>query len=151
MNKIDLRDAMGRIIPGSDHPRLQKALDASHKRFKKRFGRDPLPGEPVMFDPDAPGNTPVAMNADKVETEILKAMEACGAGDQSPALVYIYVRTGFMPSPENRAFFSNAERAEMDMAVEEYKKLELAKGRKPTFAEIVTAAKEQRRIDELIQ
>lgn len=56
-----------------------EALERQVARFKEKFGRDPLPHEPVFFDPDY--DNPVPYTEEKLEriikTAIEKARENC--------------------------------------------------------------------------
>ena len=44
--------------------------------FRKKFGRDPLPNEPVFFDPDA--DVPTPMNEEKMMKDVLGAFNTAG-------------------------------------------------------------------------
>jgi len=48
----------------------KRILRRQLKAFRKKFGRDPLPGEPMFFDPDASEPAPLAeetLRAEKLD------------------------------------------------------------------------------------
>jgi hypothetical protein len=52
-------------------PELRQALLDQRAAFVKKFGREPGPGDPIIFDPDKDVPTPVSperMHADLAET-----------------------------------------------------------------------------------
>ena len=55
--------------------------------FRKKFGRDPLPNEPVFFDPDA--DVPTPMNEEKM----IGAFNTAGL---PPEFAYAYKKTGLI-------------------------------------------------------
>ena len=66
-------------------PEAMMALKRQIERFKEKFGRDPLPHEPVFFDPDY--NTPVAFTRGKLEEIITEvALKAKKDGKLFPTL-----------------------------------------------------------------
>ena len=48
--------------------------------FRKKFGREPGPGDPVFFDPDA--ESPVPFSNVKFETEVIKAARKAGFSEE---------------------------------------------------------------------
>lgn len=63
---------------------------SSFDRFEKRFGREPLPGEPVFFDPAGSGDTPRPFDAAGIMKLVLDALRASGADE---ALLYAAEKT----------------------------------------------------------
>ena len=57
------------------------------KDFRKKFGRDPLPGEPVFFDPVA--SVPTATSEAKWRQEMLEVLS-----DLPPQFAYAYAKSG---------------------------------------------------------
>jgi len=53
-------------------PELASALEKQQEAFRRKFGRDPGPDDPVFFDPDA--DTPQPLDADEVDRRIIDAM-----------------------------------------------------------------------------
>ena len=59
--------------------RLAKAAIRDQLRaFRKKFGRDPGPDDPVFFDPDAPGDQPVPISEEALRDGTLAAMKQAG-------------------------------------------------------------------------
>ncbi len=50
------------------------------RSFRKKFGREPGPGDPVFFDPDA--ESPVPISEVKFETEVIKAARKAGFSEE---------------------------------------------------------------------
>lgn len=46
------------------------------EEFKKKFGRDPLPGDPVCFDPDC--DTPTPLSEEKLKKGLIEAANEAG-------------------------------------------------------------------------
>jgi hypothetical protein len=55
----------------------KQAFEAMRRTFVKKFGREPGEGDPLMFDPDAPGPEPVPLPQEKID-----AMYALMGGEQ---------------------------------------------------------------------
>jgi hypothetical protein len=66
-------------------------LLAQREAFRKKFGRDPGPSDPVFFDPDADQPTPISWV--HLEAQRLEAMRKSGA---PPQFVYAYQKTGLL-------------------------------------------------------
>jgi len=50
------------------------------RSFRKKFGLEPGPGDPVFFDPDA--ESPVPFSNVKFETEVIKAARKAGFSEE---------------------------------------------------------------------
>ena len=60
-------------------PRLEQALDAQRALFRQKFGRDPGPDDPILFDQDA--DTPQPLKPEvlaKMVERLRQAMEEIG-------------------------------------------------------------------------
>ena len=55
---------------------LTQAMQNQLESFKKKFGRDPGPNEPIFFDPDA--DTPQPIPIEKLRAVIIDAAEKAG-------------------------------------------------------------------------
>src|SRR5262245_44030235 len=98
-------------------------------RFRRRFGRDPGPDDPIFFDPNSPGSDPVPITEERINQEIRRAFVAAGT---PPEVVYASEKTGFFPSVEGYKRMGPEDHAEWDAAIAEYFKLETeAKTRRP--------------------
>jgi len=96
-------------------PRVDRIIRHQLQEFKKKFGREPGPGDPVFFDPDADHPTPY--DPEKMKRQTLEAMRAAGT---RPELIFAYERTGFVVNREGYRQMSRADRAEYDAAIDEY-------------------------------
>jgi len=57
-------------------PQMRDALLRQRERFRAKFGRDPSPSDPALFDPDA--DTPVPISGERLDAEIDKALREAG-------------------------------------------------------------------------
>ena len=63
----------------------RKAMEGQREAFRKKFGRDPGPDDPIIFDPDADQPTPISSL--RIEAEMLEAMRKAGT---PPPIIYAY-------------------------------------------------------------
>jgi hypothetical protein len=89
------------------------------KAFRKKFGRDPRPDEPVFFDPNAPGDVPIPLTEESVRADVLQAMTAVGI---APEIAYAYAKTGLLIVAGFEENFSAEDRAEWQAAIAEYRR-----------------------------
>jgi len=61
--------------------------------FREKFGRDPEPGDPVFFDPDA--DTPTVMSEDYLRREMNRWAATAGI---DPSWIYAWNKTGMFLS-----------------------------------------------------
>lgn len=94
--------------------RVRDALGEQRLAFIKKFGRDPAPGDPVFFDPDA--DEPTEMPPVKLEAEVLDAMHKAGT---PPEFVYAYRKTGLLGIAD-RSAWPPERRKEWEDAIGEY-------------------------------
>lgn len=85
------------------------------RAFAEKFGREPGPGDPVIFDPDCDNPTP--MSEKKFEELAVDALSRAGA---PPEIIYAFSKTGMLVTPMNVLLWSAADLKEWDDAVEEY-------------------------------
>jgi|SRR5271168_1073305 len=100
---------------GERKRRTAELLRRQREAFVKKFGREPGPDDPLIFDPDF--DSPVAISKEKLRTRTIKVMKAAGS---PPHLVFAYAKTGFMPSEDGYKNMPPADRATYDAAVAEY-------------------------------
>lgn len=79
------------------HPRLLALLEELARAFEKKFGRPPRDSDPVLFDPDS--DLPVPYHEAKLTDEMAVAMDQVGS---PPSLIWVFVRTGLIPSAHNQ-------------------------------------------------
>ncbi|MCO8127249.1 hypothetical protein NHL50_08515 [Acidimicrobiia bacterium EGI L10123] len=97
---------------------IDGALEAQHRAFVAKFGREPGPEDALLFDPDA--ETPQRMQLEKAETAMVEAMHAAGL---DPAYIYAFQTTGVMPTEMNRHLLTDADLAEFEAAAKRYERL----------------------------
>lgn len=88
--------------------------------FVAKFGREPGPSDPVLFDPSKDVPTPMEFDAG-MDAQILTAMMQAG---MDPMLVYASWKTGRMVTKKNSQFLEDADLAEWLEACEEWKTIE---------------------------
>jgi len=92
---------------------------ASRKEaFRKKFGREPEPGDPIFFDPDA--ETPQQMSEEDFRRELNREAAAAGV---DPAFIYAMNETGMILTAATKDLWSKEALAEWDAAIEEYRSL----------------------------
>lgn len=87
------------------------------ERFERRFGRKPLPGEPLAFDPDAPGDTPRPLDPAAVMRQLIYVLRIDGADE---ALIYAVEKTGLLLTEKSYATAPKHIRDEWDAAIAGY-------------------------------
>ena len=92
-----------------------EALKEQLRRFKKKFGRDPTPEEPIFFDPDHP--TPRPLQVEPTEAMVAQTMRKAGL---RPELIYAFEKTGRLVTESNLAALSEEEIKEWEEAIDEY-------------------------------
>ena len=93
-------------------------LRKQEQLFKEKFGREPGPGDPVFFDPDA--DTPQKINEEYVDKAIIEAMVKAG---MDPSYIYAYKKTGLLVTTDNWDKLSPEDQAEWKAAISESEKI----------------------------
>lgn len=110
-------------LPGLSKPiRLSaKTMDVLGKRlvaFRKRFGRDPEPGDPVFFDPEADMATEISPHkSHRIWGAIVQVAAEAGT---DPAYIYAMQKTGRVLVKQNQHWLSKEERQAWHDAIKEY-------------------------------
>jgi len=105
-----------RTIPLS--PEARAAIEHQLTVFRKKFGREPGPTDPIFFGPDADEPRPISQQAqDDDERRIVEAMGKAGI---DPALIYAFKKTGKIVTATNKRLLSKREMAEWEDAIGEY-------------------------------
>jgi hypothetical protein len=94
-------------IPMSDE--LAQIVAEQRQRFVEQFGREPSPEDHVFFD---------APHLEHVEHEMVQAMKEAGI---DPAKIYAFEKTGRIVSEDNQHLLSDADLAEWQAAIDEYR------------------------------
>lgn len=66
-------------------------LEHQREDFRKKFGRDPGPGDPIFFDPDA--DEPRPIDPEKLERDMIEIMARAGV---DPVFMYAANKTGLI-------------------------------------------------------
>ena len=97
----------------------KEAIEEQLAKFRKKFGREPGPNDPIFFDPDA--DTPQPYPEEKFSrnwNEIFD--EAVRTADVRPEVAYAAKKTGLIVTESNKKMFSRQQLQEWDNAVQEY-------------------------------
>lgn len=87
--------------------------------FREKFGRDPGPDDPLLFDPDA--DTPQEMSKDKLGQVLAEIAAAAGL---APHFIYAMRRTGLIVTKRNERTIPKEKLDEWNRAIDEYLQLE---------------------------
>lgn len=97
----------------------REAIERQLAAFRKKFGREPGPNDPIFFDPDA--DTPQPYPEEKFRREWNEVMdEAVRTGGIRPELAYAAKKTGFLVTESNKKELTKQQIKEWDDAVQEY-------------------------------
>lgn len=104
-----------------------RAMRKQLKAFRKKFGRDPGPGDPVFFDPKS--DVPKQMDPAEFDTMILDALLKSGA---PPQVIYAHKKTGLLGVEGKMGLWPEESVREWEAAIDEFFRLEddAKKGRK---------------------
>jgi len=105
-------------------PEMHAMLLARREAFRKKFGRDPGPGDPVFFDPDA--DQPTKFSAVRIRAKMLEAMRKAGT---PPHIIYAYEKTDLLLTKDSPA--SPSDRKAWNDAIDDYFAIEAAKKNNP--------------------
>lgn len=108
----------GKRIKFEKGSRTDKILKKQLRAFRKKFGRDPGPGDPVFFDPNADTPQPIP-RADLEQTmrEVAQYLP--------PDIAYAYLKTdGMLVTEGNLDLWSDEDMEEWDAAIDEYWRLQ---------------------------
>src|SRR5262245_13933873 len=99
-------------------PEMRDALLKQREAFIAKFGREPGPNDPVIFDPDKDEPTPIDMEAD-----VLAAMSAANL---PPEFAYAYKKTGLLGLLKDKSGWPADRVREWNAAIDEYRAIEAA-------------------------
>jgi len=118
---VRLGEHVGKISMADDSKRMllpaevTEAIACQLEAFRKKFGRDPCPDDPIFFDPDA--KEPVPLNPQQYEQDMIETMAQAGI---NPAFIYAFKRTGRIVTESNRHRLTEKELREWNDAIDEY-------------------------------
>lgn len=104
-----------------------RAMRKQLKAFRKKFGRDPLPHEPVFFDPKS--DVPKQIESEEFDRVVLDALQKSGA---RPQIIYAFKKTGLLGVEGKMDLWEEDAKREWNEAIDEYFRMEgdAAKGEK---------------------
>lgn len=99
-------------------PEARAVIERQLTAFRKKFGRDPEPIDPIFFDTDSDEPRPISQETqDEYERGIVEAMATAGI---DPALIYAFKKTGRIVTATNKRLLSEQEMAEWEEAIDEF-------------------------------
>ena len=101
------------------------AFEQQRQAFRKKFGRDWGPNDPIFFDPDA--DEPVRISEVRMEAEVLDALRKA---DAPPEIAYAYKKTGLLYLGGDNSLWPKEHIEEWEAAVAEYHLIERRPWRK---------------------
>ena len=97
---------------------MKQTLEEQKQRFRQKFGRDPRPDDPVIWDESAAEPTPASEQ--DIHQTILSALIKAGS---PPEFIYAFDKTGRLVTESNMHLLTPEEYQEWVAAVEEYRRL----------------------------
>jgi len=97
------------------HAQTPETIACQLEAFRKKFGRDPCPDDPIFFDPDA--NEPAPLNPQQYEQAMIETMSQAGT---DPAFIYAFKRTGRIVTESNKHRLTEKELRQWNDAIDEY-------------------------------
>ncbi|MFI8928886.1 hypothetical protein ACIG3E_14565 [Streptomyces sp. NPDC053474] len=88
-------------------PKLQNDLERQLEFFREKFGREPGPGDPVFFDPDA--DEPTRLTREHFDNKLLEMAGRAAEIGIDPAFLHAWREVGYVVTEENRSLFTMAE------------------------------------------
>lgn len=86
---------------------LQAGLKRQRAAFREKFGREPGPDDPVLFDPDVDEPTPLTKeHFDKMMLDMARRADDMGI---DPAFLHAWREVGYVVTEENMSLFTTAE------------------------------------------
>jgi hypothetical protein len=93
-------------------------LEEQRQRFRQKFGRDPRPEDPIIWDETAAEPTPTSV--EDIHQTILSALIAAGS---PPEFIYAFLKTGRLVTESNQHLLLPEEYQEWVEAVDEFRRL----------------------------
>jgi hypothetical protein len=96
-------------------PKLRNILDQQRVAFVQKFGREPGPGDPILFDPNADQPTPFSEDQlNRSMTEGLLLMQV------PHRFIYGFLKSGIFLTEANHKHVDPSAREAWDQALDEY-------------------------------
>ena len=97
-------------------PAARALLQQRRDVFRAKFGRDPRPMEPLLFDPDA--DEPRPLDEKRVKAAMVEAMGSAGF---DPAAIYAFQKTDLIATTQDADDLEGDELATWRAAMDEYR------------------------------
>lgn len=98
---------------------LRAGLESQRLAFRDKFGREPGPEDPLLFDPDADEPKPLSPEAwDAALTDLTENIDQTGV---DPAFIYASREVGYIVTEDNQHTFSAAEVQAYEEAVQRHR------------------------------
>jgi hypothetical protein len=96
-------------------PKLRNILDQQRVAFVQKFGREPGPGDPILFDPNADQPTPFSEDQlNRSMTEGLLLMQV------PHRFIYGFLKSGIFLTEANHQHVDPSAREDWNQALDEY-------------------------------
>ncbi len=93
-------------------PEIEEDLNEQRKKFIEKFGREPGPDDPLLFDPDA--NTPQPYPEEKFTEAVIESMREAGVDEK---LINAFKKTGLLVTQDNLDLMTPEELEEFEEAL----------------------------------
>ena len=104
-------------------PDLREELELQLDAFRRKFGRDPAPGDPLFFDPEKDEPTLLSEDAHcTINAELIEGMIKIGR----PEFGYAYARSGYLVSEDNQDLIPEEGLREWHAAIREWSEMSAA-------------------------
>lgn len=104
-------------------PDVADAMKSQIAMFREKFGREPGPDDPLLFDPDADEPVPIGVDEINAGLESLAEQAEAGEIDVDPAFIRAWIEVGYIVTEENQHLFSAADIDAFSAAVERHREL----------------------------
>ncbi|WP_169814758.1 hypothetical protein [Nocardia crassostreae] len=114
-----VRTRSGRMVQMDSETR--EALRELRRLFREKFGRDPNPDDPILFDPDEEIPTPMA------ETTWSKMLQSIAENASDPRIssfAFAASEVGYLVTEDNQELFSQSEKDAFYASVEHHRALQ---------------------------
>jgi hypothetical protein len=98
--------------------KMIEVFEEQRERFRQKFGRDPRPEDPILFDEDY--DDPRPLSAQKF-TRIL--VDALKEANSRPEIIFAVQKTGMLVTEYNKYRLTSAEYRQWCDAIDEYRRL----------------------------
>ena len=102
---------------------LREDLALQLDDFRKKFGRDPAPGDPIFFDPEKDEPTPMSEDVHcTLHAELIEGLVKMGR----PEFGYAFARSGYLVGEDNQDLIPEEGLRDWHAAIREWSELSAA-------------------------